>query len=47
MFYPFVGQPPTTIPVKAIPLPTSFYAAVRMLPFDDELERLTPDSSLS
>lgn len=46
-FYPFVGQPPTNIPKANFPLPASFYAAVRMLPFDNELEQNTPDSQLS
>jgi hypothetical protein len=47
-FYPYRGQPPsTTIPSSAFPLPSSFYCAVRMLPFDDALERYTPDSMLS
>ena len=46
-FYPYRGQPPSQIPTTAFPLPTSFYCAVRMLPFDDALERDTPDSSLS
>jgi hypothetical protein len=46
-FYPFVGAPPTSIPTANFPLPTSFYCCIRMLPFDDELERTTPDSQLS
>lgn len=46
-FYPFTDQPPTSIPQAGIPLPSTFYIAVRMLPFDDELERSTPDSQLS
>lgn len=46
-FYPFTDQPPKDIPQAGIPLPSTFYIAVRMLPFDDELERSTPDSQLS
>lgn len=46
-FYPFQDQPPTSIPQTGIPLPSTFYIAIRMLPFDNELERNTPDSQLS
>jgi hypothetical protein len=46
-FYPYRGQPPSQIPTSAFPLPASFYCAIRMLPFDDALERYTPDSMLS
>jgi len=46
-FYPYRGQPPSQIATSAFPLPASFYCAVRMLPFDDALERNTPDSMLS
>jgi hypothetical protein len=46
-FYPYRGQPPSKIPTSGFPLPSSFYCAVRMLPFDDALERYTPDSMLS
>lgn len=46
-FYPFVDKKPATIPSSGFPLPTSFYCCVRMLPFDNALERNTPDSKLS
>jgi hypothetical protein len=46
-FYPYRGQPPSQVPTSAFPLAASFYCAVRMLPFDDALERYTPDSMLS
>jgi hypothetical protein len=46
-FYPFETGPPPAIPKTGIPLPATFYIAVRMLPFDNELEASTPDSQLS
>lgn len=46
-FYPFVDKKPASIPKQGFPLPTSFYCCVRMLPFDNALERNTPDSQLS
>jgi len=46
-FYPFAGEKPANIPTQNFPLSTSFYCCVRMLPFDNELERNTPDSQLS
>jgi len=46
-FYPYRVQPPSSIPTSAFPLSTSFYCAVRMLPFDNALEAQTPDSMLS
>ncbi|HLZ08533.1 MAG TPA: hypothetical protein VKT80_08100, partial [Chloroflexota bacterium] len=46
-FYPYRGQPPSSIPTSGFPLPSSFYCAVRMLPFDNALEQNTPDSMLS
>jgi hypothetical protein len=46
-FYPFTGDTPPQVPVSGFPLSSSFYAAVRMLPFDNALERNTPDSLLS
>ena len=46
-FYPFVGDKPPSVPGSGFPFPTSFYCCVRMLPFDNELERNTPDSKLS
>ena len=47
VFYPFTDIPPTNIPQTGIPFPATFYIAIRMLPFDDALERNTPDSQLS
>ena len=46
-FYPFTGSMPPKVPASGFPLPASFYAAVRMLPFDNALERNTPDSMLT
>jgi hypothetical protein len=46
-FYPFADKQPTDIPTTAFPLPNSFYAAVRALPFDDALEKKTTDGELS
>jgi len=46
-FYPFAEEKPANVPQQSFPLSTSFYCCVRMLPFDNELERNTPDSELS
>ncbi len=46
-FYPFSGAKAPAVPTSGFPLPDSFYAAVRALPFDNELEKNTKDSELT
>lgn len=46
-FYPFTGNTPPSPPASAFATPADFFAAIRVLPFDDELEKNTPDSELS
>src|SRR5215472_3439774 len=45
--FAFAGTPPTNLPQANFPFPNYFYFCVRVLPFDDELERNTPDSRLT
>ena len=45
--FAFTGTPPTNLPQANFPFPNYFYFCVRVLPFDDELERDTPDSALT
>jgi len=46
-FYPFTGTTPPTAPDNGFATPADFFAAIRVLPFDDQLEQTTPDSQLS
>jgi hypothetical protein len=46
-FYPFTGPTPPIPPATGFGSPADFFAVVRALPFDDDLEKNTPDSQLS
>ena len=46
-FYPFTGAVAPIVPTTGFPLPSSFYTAIRALPFDNELEKNTKDSDLT
>jgi hypothetical protein len=46
-FYPFTGATPPAPPSSGFNTPADFYAIVRVLPFDDALEKNTPDSQLT
>jgi len=45
-FFPFVGTPPTP-PATGFGSPADFFAVIRTLPFDNALEKNTPDNKLS
>ena len=46
-FYPFTGGQAPAAPATGFNSPSDFYAIVRVLPFDDQLEKNTPDSKLN
>jgi hypothetical protein len=46
-FYPFAGGTPPVPPLTGFNTPSDYYAIVRVLPFDDKLEKDTPDSKLT
>jgi hypothetical protein len=45
--FPFTGTPPANLPQVNFPFPNFFYFCVRVLPFDDELEKNTTDTELT
>jgi hypothetical protein len=46
-FYPFTEAPPPDPPPNGFNTPSDYYAIVRVLPFDNQLEKDTPDSKLT
>lgn len=46
-FYPFTADTAPQPPITGFNSPSDFYAIVRVLPFDDALEKNTPDSKLT